>query len=195
MEKKKTNPLLIVIIALLVIAIGVGVFLAVGMNGKKETPAVSEPSAEEKPALTIDENAGDYRAPEAEQQAEAPGVAIPGWGSITIPPQVTELTNMVDFYNPEANDGYYYLTFELLIPVEKEETEEAAQADAEPVTEYESLYASQLVPPGKHIQSVTLNRGLEPGEYDAVIHVQPYTMDDSLTPTNNADMKTKLIVR
>lgn len=187
MEKKKTNPLLIVIIVLLLIAIGVGVFLTVNMNKQQgQASSATETSATEKPALTIDENAGEYKAPETEEKAEVPGVVIPGWASITIPPNVTELTNMVDFYNPTANEGYYYLTFELLIPVQKEGTE---------TVEYESVYASQLVPPGKHIQSVTLTRGIEAGEYEAVIHVQPYTMDGSLTPTNNADMKTRLIVK
>ena len=30
---------------------------------------------------------------------------------------------------------------------------------------------------------------------EAVIHVQPYRMDEAKTPTNNADMKTELIVQ
>ena len=193
MDKKKVNPLLLIIILLLLIAIGIGIYLAVGMNKKSAAPAV--PSATEKPALTIDESAGEYKAPEAEAKPEVPGVTIPGWGSFTIPPHVTERNNMVDFYNPEENDGYYYLTFELLVPVHNDEDATEVKEGEEPVIEYESVYASQLVPPGKHIQSITLTHGIEPGEYDAIIHVQPYTMDDSLTPTNNADMKTKLIVR
>ena len=199
MEKnKKTNPLLYVIILLLLIAIAVGIFLLLGRG--KSAPAVPSATntvtetATERPVLKIDESAGEYQAPKTEEKPETPGVAIPGWGSITIPPRVTELTNMVDFYNPEANEGYYYLTFELLVPVQKEEDDLTANED-ENVIEYESIYASQLVPPGKHIQSVTLTHGMEPGVYDAIIHVQPYTMDDALTPTNNADMKTKLIVR
>ena len=185
MENKKLNPLLIVIIVLLVAAIAVGVILIMG-NGKNMTAPdesqVSAPASTEKPKLTVDENAGEYVAPVVEEKPEMPGVAIPGWGSITIPPQTTELANMVDFYNPDANDGYYYLTFELRIPADNEQG-------------YEALYSSQLVPPGKHIQTITLSRGLDAGEYDAIIHVQPYTMDESLTPTNNADMKTALIVR
>lgn len=188
---KKTNSFLIVIIVLLVIAIGVGVVLTVKMSNKPAEPAATAapaaPAETQKPALTVDESAGDYQAPAAEEILEAPGVAIPGWGSLTIPPRTTELANMVDFYNPAANEGNYYLTFELLVPVQKEGEETAV--------EYESVYASQLVPPGKHIQSITLTHGLEAGEYDAIIHVQPYTMDGSLTPTNNADMKTKLIVK
>lgn len=178
-EKKNNNILLIVIIVLLLLAIGVGVFLALNMNKAPAAPAT--PTATNNPLLTVDESAGDYVAPVQEEKAEMPGVAIPGWGSITIPPETTELTGMVDFYNPEANDGYYYLTFEIRIPAKNEDG-------------YEAIYSSQLVPPGKHIQSITLTKGLPEGVYDAVIHVQPYTMDESLTPTNNADIRTKLIV-
>ena len=88
----------------------------------------------------------------------------------------------VDFYNPVENEGYYYLTFELRILDDSDEG-------------YEVIYSSQLVPSGKHIQQITLSRALEAGEYEAVVHVQPYKMDEAQTPTNNADMKTTLIVK
>ena len=132
--------------------------------------------SEEKPSgggLIIDSGAGDYVEP-TETQTE-PGVAIPGWGSITIP--ANQQTVSVDFYNPEKNEGLYYLTFKLSL------------ADTGEV-----LYESNAVPPGKHIQSITLNRALPAGTYDAKIYVQPYRMSDE-TPTNNADMKTTLIVK
>ena len=123
--------------------------------------------------LIIDSGAGDYIDPtkaEAEQS-----VAIPGWGSITIPSN--QQTVSVDFYNPVRNEGLYYLTFKLLL------------ADTGEV-----LYESNAVPPGKHIQSITLNRALPAGTYNAMIHVQPYRMSDE-TPTNNAELKTTLIVK
>ena len=56
--------------------------------------------------LIVDPNAGDYVAPETEKQS---GIAIPGWGEITLPPNQTEI--VVDFYNPAANEGKYYLVF------------------------------------------------------------------------------------
>ena len=123
--------------------------------------------------LIIDSGAGDYVAPTQTQAVQ--GVAIPGWSSIKIP--ANQQTVSVDFYNPEANEGLYYLTFKLSL-----------------TDTGEVLYESNAVPPGKHIQSITLNRALPTGEYAAVIHVQPYRMSDE-TPTNNADMKTKLIVK
>ena len=57
------------------------------------------------------------------------------------------------------------------------------------------LYSSGLVEPGKHIQQITLSRGLEKGVYEAVVHVQPYRMSEARTLTNNADIKTVLIVK
>ena len=127
--------------------------------------------------LKIDANAGDYVVPVVDSKVE-PNVAIPGWGRITLPAN-TEYVTSVDFYNPEENEGLYYLMFELRLL-----TDDGG---------YVSLYKSDAVPPGKHIQSITLNRALSPGTYNAVIHVQPYRMSDE-TPTNNANMKTTLVV-
>ena len=127
--------------------------------------------------LVVDPNAGDYVAPETEEKS---GIAIPGWGEITMPPNKSEGI-VVDFYNPEANKDKYYLTFELYL------TNEDGTKDV--------LYKSDLIPPGKHIQRINLSHGLEPGEYEATMHVQPYKMDGTLTSTNNLDAKTKLIVK
>ena len=127
--------------------------------------------------LKIDTNAGDYVVPVVDSKVE-PNVAIPGWGRITLPAN-TEYVTSVDFYNPEENEGLYYLMFELRLL-----TDDGG---------YVSLYKSDAVPPGKHIQSIKLNQTLIPGTYDAVIHVQPYRMSDE-TPTNNANMKTTLVV-
>lgn len=130
--------------------------------------------------LVVDVNAKEYVAPVINQTSE-PGVAIPGWGTMTIPAGVTNITT-VDFYNPEVNNGTYYLTFELKIPNTSEDDG------------YETLYQSDLIPPGLHIQTINLTRPLSADTYNAVIHVQPYRMKDNST-TNNADMKTTLIVK
>ena len=127
--------------------------------------------------LIIDQNAGEYVAPVIDQTV-VQNVAIPGWGRLTIPAGSTQVTS-VDLYNPEENAGLYYLTFELRLPSDN--------------GDYISLYQSDAIPPGKHIQSITLSQPLDAGMYNAVIHVQPYRMSDE-TPTNNADMKTTLVV-
>lgn len=137
------------------------------------TPA---PTAE----LEIDPNAGELLTPTP--APTEPGVAIPGWGSITLPAGVTEAATTLK--NPEANEGWYYLTFEMRLPTVDEETGEES---------YEVLFTTGLIPPGQYCNQVTLTRALEPGEYNVILHVQPYRMSDK-TPTNNADTETMLIV-
>ena len=137
------------------------------------TPA---PTAE----LEIDPNAGELLTPTP--APTEPGVAIPGWGSITLPAGVTEAATILK--NPEANEGWYYLTFEMRLPTVDEETGEES---------YEVLFTTGLIPPGQYCNQVTLTRALEPGEYNVILHVQPYRMSDK-TPTNNADTETVLIV-
>ena len=87
----------------------------------------------------------------------------------------------VNFHNPSANEGRFYLTFELRIPNDSEQG-------------YEVLYSSGLVLPGMTILEIEMTRGLEAGVYNAVLHVQPYRMDEDLTPVNNADLKIALVV-
>ena len=83
--------------------------------------------------------------------------------------------------NPEANEGWYYLTFEMRLPTVDEETGEES---------YEVLFTTGLIPPGQYCNQVTLTRALEPGEYNVILHVQPYRMSDK-TPTNNADTENR----
>lgn len=168
MKNKKVIIIVLVCILLLgAVLVGMNwdkLFGGEGGNGETVTDA----------GLAIDPNAGEYVAPST-TAAEAEGIAIPGWGSITIPAGQKDVT--VDFPNPEANKDKYYLSFELKL----KDTGEV-------------LYTSGLVEPGLHIQKITLSRALEAGEYAAVIHVQPYKMDKTQAKTNNADMETKLIV-
>ena len=130
--------------------------------------------------LQIDPNAGELVTPTP--APTEPGVAIPGWGSITLPAGVTEAATTLK--NPEANADWYYLTFEMRLPTVDEETGEES---------YEVLFTTGLIPPGQYCNQVTLTRALEPGEYNVILHVQPYRMSDK-TPTNNADTETVLIV-
>lgn len=145
-----------------------------------QTPE-AEPMATATMKLEIDPNAGELITPTP--APTEPGIAIPGWGSLTLPAGVTEA--QVALQNPEANADWYYLTFELRLPTVDEETGEE---------DYEVIFTTGLIPPGQYCNKVTLNRALEPGEYTAIIHVQPYRMSDQ-NPTNNADMETVLIVK
>ena len=180
-EKKRSGKKKWVILLLLLLLIAAaGVFVISGgltLIFPGLAPG-SQGSSPQGGGLVIDPNAGDYVAPEAPEQEQ--GVAIPGWGSMTIPAN-TQVLDMVDFFNPEVNDGLYYLTFKLCLLNANGEISEV-------------LWESQAVPPGKHIQKITMSRGLPAGTYDAVVHVQPYRMSDQ-SPTNSANMRTTLIVK
>ena len=178
-SKKKSGKKKWIILLLLLLLLAAGVFvIAGGLTLIFPGLAPGSGSSPLGGGLVIDPNAGDYVAPEAPERE--PGVAIPGWGLMTIPAN-TQVLDMVDFYNPEENAGWYYLTFKFCLLNANGEISEV-------------LWESQAVPPGKHIQKITMSRGLPAGTYDAVIHVQPYRMSDE-TPTNSANMKTTLIVK
>ena len=174
MQKKKGA--IIFLLLLIILGLLLGMFMSKG-DGGQEQP--EEDIRGGGVGLQVDPNAGQYVEPEKDT-TPSKGVAIPGWGSITIP--ANSKVVQVKFENPEANKDLYYLTFELRLTNNTEKG-------------YEVLYKSQLVPPGQCIQNIELSKALTAGEYDAVVHVQPYKMDEAKTPTNNADMKTKLIVK
>ena len=184
-SSRKSKIIIIVLIVLLILSLLFGGTIILGLVSDKYGFAdafiewLGIGSKTQWGGLRVDVNAGEYVTPVINQISQ-PGVAIPGWGTMIIPAGVTKITT-VDFYNPEANNGTYYLTFELLIPKTGS-------------SEYESLYKSDLIPPGLHVQTINLTRPLDAGTYDAVIHVQPYRIADQ-SPTNNAEMETQLIVK
>lgn len=124
------------------------------------------------PRLVIDANVGSTPTPAPTE----PGIAIPGWGGIKIPHGQTEAE--VALLNPKDNDGWYYLTFELRLT----DTDEV-------------VFSTGLIPPGMYCTKVNLTRDFEVGDYPATMHVQPYRMNDDLTPTNNAVFNLVLMVQ
>lgn len=102
-----------------------------------QAPPTEAPTAEPtpRPTLQIDPNAGALITPTP--APVEPGVAIPGWGSMTIPAGVTEAATSMR--NPAENDGWYYLTFELRLPTTDPESGEET---------YEVLFTTGLIPPG-----------------------------------------------
>ena len=125
--------------------------------------------------LVVDSNATEYVPP-----TQAPGVTIPGFGSLTVPANTKEIYG-INLYNPIENEGWYYLTYTLCLLDRNGEVSEV-------------LYESQLLPPGLYLKDITLSRGISPGKYAAVMLVQPYRITDK-SPTNNANLKFTLIVK
>lgn len=103
-------------------------------------------------------------------------VSIPGWEYIT----VLEGSNIaeVDLYNPIQNRDNYNLAFSIYLDT---------------VSGYEAIYQSKLVTPGNHIYNIKLDGVLAKGDYDAIVHIQPYRIKDN-SPTNNSDIHIKIHV-
>lgn len=177
-RQKKSKWALGALLAVVVLAAVAAVLI--WQSTKPEAAPVPTASPTPTVELEIDPNAGELVTPTP--APTEPGVAIPGWGSITLPAGVTEASTTLK--NPDANADWYYLTFEMRLPTVDEETGEES---------YEVLFTTGLIPPGQYCNQVTLTRALEPGEYNVILHVQPYRMSDK-TPTNNADTETLLIV-
>ena len=112
------------------------------------------------------------------QENTTKNVAIVGTKNLIINANTKDVE--VNFVNPIENEGLYYQTFELRLLNDEE-------------TGYEVLYKSDMVEPGREINEITLAREIEKGEYDAILYVQPYRMDEEKTPTNDAKIKIKLI--
>ena len=176
-QQAKRMQLIFALLAVAVLAVG-AVLIWKSTQPEAAPTVTAAPTATAE--LEIDPNAGALITPTP--APTEPGVAIPGWGSITLPAGVTEASTTLK--NPEANADWYYLAFEMRLPTVDEET--GAES-------YEVLFTTGLIPPGQYCNKVTLTRALEPGEYNVILHVQPYRMNDK-SPTNNADMETVLIV-
>ena len=125
--------------------------------------------------LTVDPYSGSFVQPEkaAEGTESTGGIAIPGWGSIRI--QAGEKLVDVNLENPIENEGKYYLSFSVYL---KDQDKPLAETG--------------LIQPGESALKLKLSKALEPGEYEAVVLVQPYRMADGST-TNNAEIETILI--
>ena len=175
-RKSKVIIIILIILLLLALLFG-GILLGILISGDDSFLTwLGITNKQQWGGLKVDVNAGEYVTPVINQTSQ-PGVAIPGWGTIKIPANTNQVDNL-PFYNPPANNGTYGLVFELLVLIDDD---------------YVSLYKSDLVEPGDHVSNpMKLTRPLSADTYTAVVHVQPYRTDG--TPTNNADMKTTLIV-
>ena len=165
------NLVILISIVAVILAIAICSVVLVLLLNNQEQPAPPSGGVIFDPDQEDDKNSPN-------QKPAAGGVAISGFAQVTIPPNVTDIN--VDFKNPIANKDKYYMTFELRLLNDSEQG-------------YEVLYKSGNVEAGKAIKQITIAHGLEAGEYDAIIHVQPYRMDG--TSVNNANLNLKIIAK
>ena len=98
-------------------------------------------------------------------------ISIPGFDVLNIRAGAKE--QKVNFYNPPQNTCYIRMTMKL--------------------SDGTVLWESKMIPPGKGMYSLTLNRTLKEGTYeDSVLHYDCFEMNDDLTPLNGSDVVFKL---
>lgn len=102
------------------------------------------------------------------------GVQIPGYGEITAAAGSESLK--MSLVNPKDNPCYFQFT----LTVEKDGEEK-------------TLYESGLVEPGKAVQEFDLEY-LPPGDYDMLIKINTYSLEDGTTRMNGAEVMTTLHV-
>lgn len=108
---------------------------------------------------------------EADEGGVSAGIKIPGYTTIKVSAGTKDVS--VDLQNPEENNVYFEISFYL------PETDEV-------------IYTSKLIKPGQHLYDIALERELEPGTYDLTIQYATYSMDDTYSPRNGAEVKCKL---
>ena len=101
-------------------------------------------------------------------------IVIPGYGEILLTADTRDV--MLILPNPPGNPCYF--RFSILL---KEGNE--------------VIYTSGLVPPGKAIEELRLKRELAQGDYPAIIQIETFSLDGSLTPMNGANVETVLNLR
>lgn len=148
------------------ILIGLCILILIGaachLLGKQQDPS--------DPAFRPNLDSGAV-TPVEEEEDQPDGIRIPGYPRITIPAGETKVS--MNLMNPEGNPCYF--TFELVL------------TDTE-----ETLYTSKMVEPGKAITEVELSRGLEKGEYSAIIRISTASLKDG-SPMNGANVETVLV--
>jgi hypothetical protein len=99
-------------------------------------------------------------------------ISIPGFESITIAAGETDIA--AKLYNPEGNPCYFEIS--ILLGDTAEE-----------------IYKSKLISPGQTLYEVSLNRALDKGNYDAVLHYNTFSLDD-YADMNGANVPIRIMV-
>lgn len=173
-QKKHIIIAVIIILLLLIGGILLGANWSKWFGDKQPDTTVSDTADSSKPSLDIDPNAGEYTGEKPKDEGgEEVGIKIPGYPSITIAKDTTDVT--MALLNPEGNPCYFKFTIVLK-------------------DSGETIYESKYVPPGQSITDVTLNKPLAEGEYNATIQISTIALDQE-TPLNGANVETVLIAK
>ena len=184
---RPVRVLLVILIAILLIEIGYIVFVKtknrMDFDGRSVTELFEKTVGDIIPKLDVNQKSREETDTEKLKREEAsaePGIVIDGYPVIAAAAGEQVIKN-INLRNAAENKDWYYISYELRFPDESEKG-------------YEVLFRTDLIEPGNTVMDITLSRVLEIGEYDCILHIQPYYIS-TLRETNNADISTKLIVK
>ena len=123
--------------------------------------------------IVLEEGAEDWDGEMKDMSEGQTGIKIPGYGEITVP--TGETTWKITLANPEENTCYFKYT----VTIDDSET---------------PIYESDLIEPGKAVREFEVTEPLEAGDYEIHLNISAFTMDESLTALNGADVKAVLHV-
>jgi len=159
---------IIIIAAVLVAAIGAGAYFIFFHNPAELTDGNTPLGGI---GFKLDEGAKEYTGREPENKGGTPGIKIPGYDTVRLPSGTTDVKMIL--LNPEGNPCYF--VFELVI-------------------DEESYYKSDFVEPSKCIEDLKLTKPLPKGTHTAILKISTYSLDESLSPMNGANVEFELIV-
>jgi len=166
--KKKHIAIIMAVFA--ACAIGVGAYIALtGFNKTADIGGDSTPLGGV--GFKLDESAKEYEGREPENRGGTPGIKIPGYDTVRLPSDTTDVKMIL--LNPEGNPCYF--VFELVIGDE-------------------SYYKSDFVEPSMCIEDLKLGKSLPKGTHTATLKISTYSLDESLSPMNGANVEFELVV-
>ena len=147
-------------------------------GGNKESYISSGDSDYFESTLNANDNFSNDREELKNLSGDTKNIALMGMKNLRIKSGRVDVN--VNFTNPKENSGLCYQVFELHLTDENGESVEV-------------LYESDFVTPGDSLKKVNLTRAIEKGEYDAILWIKSFLMDESKTSANDAMFKIKLI--
>lgn len=161
---------------LLYLLIAAAVIVGLALLIKNFVPSKDDEQTTTNPIGVIDPNAvlgnGEISIP-VKTDTKGAQIKINGIPEMKLKAGTKEQTFV--FSNPEENPCYFVIEIEL--------------ADTG-----EIIYTSNLLPPGYSISAFTMNKALEAGTYNAIVHVKTFSFDSEQRKLNNMDIKTTIIV-
>lgn len=169
-SKKGLAAILIFAAVLIVGGVAVGLNWNSWFGEAKPADAASVSGTAKRPDL--DEDAVDWQGAQSSEQPQSgdgkPGIAIPGYKSITLKADTKEQS--VNLHNPSGNDCYFVMS--LLLPDGTE------------------IWRSKMVAPGKGLYQIELSQTVPAGTYEnSILKYECCKMNDDLTPLNGGEVK------